>query len=115
MTHARVVIADELRTMGGTHRLTVAHCRADWNKIDLEMDALIEDIRSEFEPGIEFCALDFDDRRNWEFFERLVILTVPTLICVVNGEPKAMLIGMRPKCELQATLHAWTDQYLEPV
>ena len=75
------------------------------------MDAIIQELKAEFEDVMDFHAMDFDDKRNWGFFERANVVTIPSLVCVINGEPRSILVGLRPKAEVRAILQEWLVQY----
>src|SRR5258708_458361 len=88
-----VVTADKLTELCRMHPLVVIHCGAEWNAYDTRMTALIQELKAEFQVAIGFYDMDYDDKRNWDFFRQADIATVPTLVLFENGEWRDKLVG----------------------
>jgi thioredoxin 1 len=70
------------------------------------MDPVYDEL-AEHHPGVKFVKLNVDD--NPATAARYEILTIPTLLVVVDGEVQKRINGAVPKGRLTNELASWLD------
>lgn len=99
--------ADDLPVTVANHRIVIIHCGAAWDKHDALFDADIQKIKGQFADNIGFYALDIDEENNREFCDQHEILTVPALVCYVDGLWQGTSIGRLTEDKLVAYFLHW--------
>ena len=85
--------------------VVVFHVRAVWNRHDRKMDAVLQELRPEFNGRIAFYAINADDSELWDIMRSCKVENITALIFFVNGARHETVIGGRPKAEMQARLN----------
>lgn len=82
------------------HSVVVIHFWADWNGVDVPMDASIRDIKTKIEGRIHFVSCDIDSPDNLDLCKRCNVVNIPFLAIFVDGHQKRGIMGLRPADEL---------------
>ena len=99
------ITMEELRTAVSTHRVLVVHCWAIWDGYDRTVDGVIRALRPEFEAEIAFRSLDMDALSfGGASLAKTLAITVPTLLCFVDGGFERRIVGVRPAKALRRIL-----------
>jgi thioredoxin 1 len=64
----------------------------------------IEELAEEYAGRVDFARLNVDE--NPKMASRYNIMGIPTLLLFKDGKPLQQVVGVRPKQELEKTLHA---------
>jgi thioredoxin 1 len=75
---------------------------APWCGPCRSVEPILEQLEREMRGRIEFAKLNIDE--NPLTAARYVVLSIPTAILFVDGEPKATLIGARPRSHYERAL-----------
>ncbi len=68
---------------------------AEWCAPCKQLDPIVEELAQEWEGKVKVRKLDIDD--NMDIAMQYSVMSVPTLILFVDGEPKERLRGYQPK------------------
>ena len=68
---------------------------APWCKPCRAVDAVLEQLESEGEPGVAFAKLNIDEHP--EIAARYEVLSLPTVTLFVDGAPRGSVVGARPR------------------
>jgi thioredoxin len=66
------------------------------------IEPILEQLETELRGRVEFAKLNIDD--NPETAARFDVLSIPTTILFDSGEPKATVIGARPRSHFERVL-----------
>ena len=69
------------------------------------MTGLLEKLAAEHDGKADFVKLNVDD--NLATASRYEVLTLPTTILFGGGEPKATVIGARPRSHFESAFADW--------
>jgi len=82
------------------HSVVVIHFWAEWNGVDVPMDASIQDIKTNFKGRIHFVSCDSDSSDNHDLCKLCNVVNIPFLAIFVDGHPECGIMGLRPVDEL---------------
>lgn len=80
-------------------RLCVVDFWASWCGPCMMLKPVLEELSGEM-TNVKFCKVDVDEQM--ELAQRFGVQSIPTLVCMKDGQIKKTLVGYRDK----ATLHA---------
>lgn len=75
--------------------IIVLHGWAVWNGLDREMDKLLSELRPEYDDRIEFYSIDTDDDQYWKATKEWKVVTLPALVCLIDGQWFETRAGLR--------------------
>jgi thioredoxin 1 len=75
---------------------------AEWCHPCRKLDPLIEELAREWGPRVKVVHVDAD--RNLELTMRFQVMSLPTLIVFVGGEPVERMQGFQPKKRIAETV-----------
>jgi thioredoxin len=78
---------------------------APWCRPCKAIRPILEELERENAGRVGFAALDIDS--NPEVAARYGILSIPTVILFEGGEPRATVVGARPRGHFDRELAAW--------
>ena len=93
---AKVVKAD---------RLCVVDFWASWCGPCMMLKPVLEELSGEM-TNVKFCKVDVDEQM--ELAQRFGVQSIPTLVCMKDGQIKKTLVGYRDKATLHAELEVLT-------
>jgi thioredoxin 1 len=70
-----------------------------WSEPSKRLDPIIEELAVEYQGKVKVARLEVGE--NEEIVERLRLDAIPTLLFYKNGKAREMMIGVRPKTDLQ--------------
>lgn len=91
--------ADVLRAGGAT----IVDFWAPWCKPCTKIEPLLEDIAAE--RGVALVRLNVDEHIGVP--GRYGVLSLPTVMLFVDGEPRATVVGARPRSHFERALDEW--------
>ncbi|WP_165223894.1 thioredoxin family protein [Aquisphaera insulae] len=86
------------------HPALAVHFWAPWNGHDPTMDRNIQPIRERFAGRVHFVSCNIDLAANDELARRCRIRNVPTLVVLVDGDPREPIVGCRGPDTLAAAI-----------
>ena len=102
-----LVTGPELPALWARHKVVVIHCGAAWNGQDKRVDDALQPLRREFAGQIAVYAMDFDPEINWDFLREFGLVSIPILLCFINGKLHETLSGARSENEMRETFRTW--------
>jgi thioredoxin 1 len=63
---------------------------------------VVEELAKEYEGKVSFVKINVDN--NQKVASKYGVMSIPTLILFINGQPVANIVGYRPKPELKKSL-----------
>ena len=76
---------------------------ASWCGPCMMLKPVLEELSGEM-TNVKFCKVDVDEQM--ELAQRFGVQSIPTLVCMKDGQIKKTLIGYRDKASLRAELEA---------
>lgn len=83
--------------------LIVVDFWASWCGPCMMLKPVLEELSGEM-TNVKFCKVDVDEQM--ELAQRFGVQSIPTLVCMKDGQIKKTLIGYRDKASLRAELEA---------
>lgn len=83
--------------------LVVVDFWASWCGPCMMLKPVLEELSGEM-TNVKFCKVDVDEQM--ELAQRFGVQSIPTLVCMKDGQIKKTLIGYRDKASLRAELEA---------
>jgi thioredoxin 1 len=80
---------------------------AEWCHPCKQLDPIVEELAQEWGDKVKVVALDIDS--NVDTTMKMGVMSVPTLILFINGEPIERITGYVPKSKLQDKLEPHLD------
>jgi thioredoxin 1 len=78
---------------------------APWCRPCKAIRPLLEELEQESGDRMTFAAVDID--RHPEVASRYEVLSIPTVILFEGGEPRATVVGARPRGHFEHAFGAW--------
>lgn len=103
----RMITARNLPDLCSLYSVLVVHCGAIWNLIDINMDALLQELQKDYRQTVQFRTMNCDDERNWDFMDEANVINLPALICFINGTRRETLIGMHSQETFREKFEKW--------
>lgn len=86
-------------------RLCVVDFWASWCGPCMMLKPVLEELSGEM-TNVKFCKVDVDEQM--ELAQRFGVQSIPTLVCMKDGQIKKTLVGYRDKATLHAELEVLT-------
>ena len=86
-------------------RLCVVDFWASWCGPCMMLKPVLEELSGEM-TNVKFCKVDVDEQM--ELAQRFGVQSIPTLVCMKDGQIKKTLVGYRDKASLHAELEVLT-------
>jgi len=90
------------------HPLMIVDCWAPWCGPCRMIAPVVDELAKDYSGKVVFAKLNTDE--NPRTCERFVIMSIPTLLFMKNGEEVERIIGAVPRTEIEDTL----QKYLKP-
>ena len=98
------VRGDDLDQLARRHPAVVVHFWAPWNGVDPLTDRSIQAAAGRLAERVRFASCNIDLAENADLWHRYGLANVPSLLVLVGGRPRRLIVGHRSPDERVAEI-----------